>query len=101
MSASSVNIAVSAVRFLYGVTLGQETLNLMASVPRLSGRSQDRFDLTARVDFCAPVDALHVRHRYHQVDRLSAQDFESGLMQMSDSRTFSPTGKLWQNTGSV
>jgi hypothetical protein len=32
LSASSVNIAVSAVRFLYGVTLGRETLNLMASV---------------------------------------------------------------------
>src|ERR1700756_3535482 len=32
LSASSVNIAVSAVRFLYAVTLGRETLNLMASV---------------------------------------------------------------------
>src|SRR5258705_10678464 len=32
LSASSVNIAVSAVRFLYAVTLGRETLELMASV---------------------------------------------------------------------
>src|ERR1700741_4884034 len=32
LSASSVNIAVSAVRFLYAVTLGRETLDLMASV---------------------------------------------------------------------
>src|ERR1700739_392498 len=30
LSASSVNIAVSAVRFLYAVTLGRETLDLMA-----------------------------------------------------------------------
>ena len=32
-SASSVNIAVNAVRFLYGVTLGRDTGELMASVP--------------------------------------------------------------------
>src|SRR5262249_55314844 len=35
LSASSVNIAVSAVRFLYAVTLGRETLDLMASVPHM------------------------------------------------------------------
>src|SRR5260370_36530004 len=35
LSASSVNIAVSAVRFLYAVTLGRETLELMASVPTM------------------------------------------------------------------
>jgi site-specific recombinase XerD len=34
-SASSLNIAVSAVRFLYGVTLGRETVELMASVPHM------------------------------------------------------------------
>src|ERR1700720_287143 len=32
LAASSVNIAVSAVRFLYAVTLGRETLDLMASI---------------------------------------------------------------------
>ena len=32
LSASSVNVAVNAVRFLYAVTLGRETLDLMASV---------------------------------------------------------------------
>ena len=32
LSASSVDIAVSAVRFLYAVTLGREMLDLMASV---------------------------------------------------------------------
>src|SRR5271170_3152678 len=35
LSASSVNIAVSAVRFFYAVTLGRETLDLMASVPHM------------------------------------------------------------------
>ena len=35
LSASSVNIAVSAVRFLYAVTLGRETLDLMASIPHM------------------------------------------------------------------
>jgi len=35
LSASSVNIAVSAVRFLYAVTLGRETVDLMASVPHM------------------------------------------------------------------
>jgi integrase/recombinase XerD len=32
LSASSVNIAVSAVRFLYAVTLGRETVDLMATL---------------------------------------------------------------------
>jgi integrase/recombinase XerD len=35
LSASSVNVAVSAVRFLYAVTLGRETVDLMASVPHM------------------------------------------------------------------
>src|SRR5436309_14479975 len=34
-SASSVNIAVNAVRFLYGVTLGRDVQALLASVPRM------------------------------------------------------------------
>src|SRR5260221_1541628 len=34
-SASSVNIAVNAVRFFYGVTLGRDTVELMASVPHM------------------------------------------------------------------
>ena len=36
LSASSVNIAVNAVRFLYGVTLERNTDQLMASVPRMT-----------------------------------------------------------------
>src|ERR1700751_4808085 len=43
LSASSVNIAVSAVRFLYAVTLGRERVDLMASVPhmkRATGRAE-------------------------------------------------------------
>ena len=34
-AASSVNIAVNAVRFLYGVTLGRDVQALLASVPRM------------------------------------------------------------------
>src|SRR6201982_2829455 len=47
LSASSVNIAVSAVRFLYAVTLGRETLNLMASVSdmkRAIGRADSQVE---------------------------------------------------------
>ena len=35
LSASSVNVAVNAVRFLYGITLGRNTEGLMASVPHM------------------------------------------------------------------
>ena len=45
LSPSSVNVAVNAVRFLYAVTLGRETVDLMASLPhmkRFSGRAQKR-----------------------------------------------------------
>src|ERR1700751_4017441 len=45
LSASSVNIAVSAVRFLYAVTLGRETLDLMGSgsdMKRATGRAGQR-----------------------------------------------------------
>ena len=54
LSASSVNVAVSAVRFLYAVTLGRETVDLMASVPHMKratrraevyGAQRDRSDL--------------------------------------------------------
>src|ERR1700738_5421150 len=35
LSASSVNVAVNAVRFLYAVTLGREMVVLMGSVPHM------------------------------------------------------------------
>ena len=35
LASSSVNIAVSAARFLYGTTLGRDTAELLAKVPRL------------------------------------------------------------------
>src|ERR1700719_3324186 len=35
LAASSINIAVSAVRFLYAVTLDRERVDLMASVPHM------------------------------------------------------------------
>lgn len=46
-SASSVNVAVNAVRFLYAVTLGRETVDLMASVPHMK-RVTRRADVYAR-----------------------------------------------------
>lgn len=35
LSASTVNIAVNAVRFLYGITLGRDTAALLAAIPRM------------------------------------------------------------------
>src|SRR5258705_30579 len=53
LSASSVNIAVSAVRFLYAVTLGRETLDLMASVPHMK-----RYTRRAEVYARSEVEAI-------------------------------------------
>jgi site-specific recombinase XerD len=49
LSASSVNIAVSAVRFLYAITLGRETVDLMASVPHMK-RATRRAEVYAQRD---------------------------------------------------
>jgi hypothetical protein len=38
LSASSVSVAVNAARFLYAVTLGRETVDLMTSVPHMKCR---------------------------------------------------------------
>jgi site-specific recombinase XerD len=46
-SASSVNIAVNAVRFLYGTTLGRDTAALAAAVPRMK-RHTRRAEVYAR-----------------------------------------------------
>src|SRR5258708_6392983 len=56
LSASSVNIAVSAVRFLYAVTLGRETLDLMASVPHMK-RATRRAEVYARSEVQAILTA--------------------------------------------
>src|SRR5258705_9048202 len=53
LSASSVNIAVSAVRFLYAVTLGRETLELMASVSDMK-RATARADSEAEAILTPP-----------------------------------------------
>src|ERR1700731_4345621 len=42
LSASSVNVAVNAVRFLYSITLGRNTEALTTSVPQLSPLSGAR-----------------------------------------------------------
>ena len=56
LSASSVNIAVSAVRFLYAVTLGRETVDLMASVPHMK-RATRRAEVYARSEIEAILTA--------------------------------------------
>src|SRR5437899_1368515 len=53
LSASSVDIAVSAVRFLYAVTLGRETLDLMASVSDMK-RATGRADSDVEAIVTAP-----------------------------------------------
>ena len=53
LAASSVNIAVSAVRFLYGVTLGRETLDLMGSVSDMK-RATGRADSEVEAILTAP-----------------------------------------------
>ena len=55
-SASSVNVAVSAVRFLYGVTLGRETVDFMASVPHMK-RTTRRAEVYARSEVEAILTA--------------------------------------------
>src|SRR5260370_4291155 len=63
LSASSVNIAVSAVRFLYAVTLGRETLDLMASIPHMK-RATRRAEVYARSEVEAILTApRQPRHR--------------------------------------
>jgi integrase/recombinase XerD len=56
LAASSVNIAVSAVRFLYAVTLGRETLELMASVSDMK-RATRRAEVYARSEIEAILTA--------------------------------------------
>ena len=56
LSASSVNIAVNAVRFLYGVTLERNTDQLTASVPRMK-HSIRRAEIYARSEVEAILSA--------------------------------------------
>ena len=56
LSASSVNVAVSGVRFLYAVTLGRVTVDLMASVPHMK-RSTRRAEVYARSEVEAILTA--------------------------------------------
>ena len=55
-SASSVNIAVNAVRFLYGVTLGRDTAALLAAVPRMK-RGVRRAEVYAKSELEAILTA--------------------------------------------
>src|SRR6202158_101668 len=56
LAASSVNIAVNAVRFLYAVTLGREMVDLMASVPHMK-RATRRAEVYARSEVEAILTA--------------------------------------------
>ncbi len=56
LAASSVNIAVSAVLFLYAVTLGRERVDLMASVPHMK-RATGRAEVYARSEVEAILTA--------------------------------------------
>ena len=56
LSASSVNIAVNAVRFLYGVTLQRDVNALMAGVPRMK-RHTRRAEVYARSEIEAILSA--------------------------------------------
>jgi|SRR6516164_2630690 site-specific recombinase XerD len=56
LSASSVNTAVNAVRFLYGVTLGRDTQPLTAAVPHMR-RSIHRAEVYARSELEAILNA--------------------------------------------
>ena len=55
-AASSVNIAVNAVRFFYGVTLGRDVEALLASVPRMK-RNTRRAEVYARSELEAILSA--------------------------------------------
>src|ERR1700730_12194352 len=48
LSASSVNVAVNAARFLYGITLGRNTEALTASVPHMKHPNPARRSLRAQ-----------------------------------------------------
>jgi integrase/recombinase XerD len=56
LSASSVNIAVNAVRFLYGVTLQRDVAVLMAGIPRMK-RNTRRAEVYARSEIEAILTA--------------------------------------------
>lgn len=56
LAPSSVNIAVNAVRFLYGVTLGRDTAALLAAIPRMK-RNIRRAEVYARSELEALLTA--------------------------------------------
>lgn len=56
LAPSSVNIAVNAVRFLYGVTLGRDTTTLLAALPRMK-RNIRRAEVYARSELEALLSA--------------------------------------------
>ncbi len=74
LSASSVNVAVNAVRFLYAVTLGRETLDLMASVPHMK-----RYTRRAEVYARSEVEAILTAPRQPRDRALLMTGYGCGL----------------------
>ena len=56
LASSSVNIAVNAVRFLYGVTLQRQVDQLLAAIPRMK-RNTRRAEVYARSELEALLNA--------------------------------------------
>lgn len=94
LSASSVNIAVNAVRFLYGVTLERNTEHLMARVPRMK-RTIRRSEIYARSELEAilrapsqPRDRAFLMTTYGcglrlgEVRHLKSTDIDRACMQL-------------------
>ena len=101
-----INIAVSAVRFLYAVTLGRETLDLMASVPHMK-RATGRAKVYARSEVEAiltaptqPRDRVLLMTVYACGLRISeAQTRHCALKQLESREHSAHIGQRPQRTG--
>ena len=94
LAASSVNIAVNAVRFLYGVTLQRDVQALMAAIPRMK-RNTRRAEVYARSEIEAiltaptqPRDRAFLMTVYagglrlSEATQLQTQDIDRARMQL-------------------
>ena len=94
LAPSSVNIAVNAVRFLYGVTLGRDTAALLAAIPRMK-RNIRRAEVYARSELeailtapCQPRDRAFLMTVYagglrlSEATHLKTTDIDRARMQL-------------------
>src|SRR5713226_5026217 len=82
LAASSVNIAVNAVRFLYGVTLQRDVAALMAGIPRMK-RNTRRAEVYARSE----VEAILTAPAQPR-DRASLMTVYAGGLRLSEATQF-------------